>query len=694
MRLSISATGFTLFIWLLASCGPSPTLPPPTGTSTPTARLEPVPTNTQTPTSTPENTQEVVPTLEEEEAPFAWPDPIEPELPFTRNPVTAAEQDTFDLLISQNFHANDPVQLSVEIQGVANPQPPSADPPVLHQGDIQSFWIINNDSRTYSQVEARLERVTEHAYFWYDVNAEPVGKDAVDFAAVGFENLYPLVRQIYGSEPSPGIDGDPHIHLVHVDAHALCSGDDPNIFCGILGYFSPNDTLPNVIDEHSNQHEMFVLNINGRGERYISTLIHEFRHMIGNNYDRHDDGWEVEGTAVMAQALVGESFSDNESAGAFLNETDLQMNSWVSGSPQDYAKGFVFSRYIYDRFGPEFFSAWTQHPDRAFFAIDQVLDDFGYQFDAHDLWLDFTVAVALLGGESHTEPYTFSPDFLTDASRKSVITSSSNEIDDQVRQYGFDVYELRGEVPFQGEFTGTSKVAVIDNLIPASGSHMWWSGRANQSDMNLTREVDLTGVESATLNYAVSYSIERGYDFGYVLASTDNGESWQTLTSENMQQGEDTYDNPNEAALTDRFYSGLKRAWIEESIDLTEYAGQKILIRFQYITDAALTLQGMLVDNITIPEIDFYDDVESLDEDWIADGFTRISAYEPQRFHLLLITFDQNGIPTVDRLTISKDNTAEFQVEFSEDNSRALLIVTATNPLILTPANYQISVSQ
>jgi hypothetical protein len=694
MRFKTYAIGFTLLIWLLVACQPSPPEPTPTATFVSTTEPDISPTHTQIPTKTPENIADEVlpdPTPEAGEILFEWPEPIEPEEPFTRNQVTAAEQATFDLLISKNYAANDPVQLAVEIQGVPKPPPPPGEPPDLHQGDIQKFWIPNTDTRAYSQIEARLARITEHAYFWYDTNSEPVGQAAISFAAEGFENLYPLVRQIYGGEPSPGIDGDPRVHLVHADASALCSGEE--IFCRLLGYFSPNDTLPTAIEEHSNQREMFVLNINGRGQDYISTLTHEFRHMVENNYDRHDDGWEVEGTAVMAEALVGDSFSDKRIADTYLNETDVQLNSWTSGSPLDYAKGYVFSRYIYDRFGPEFYSAWVQHPDRAFFAINAVLDEFGYPFNAHDLWLDYGVAVALLGEEHIPEPYAFSPDFGSDTSSKSVITGTSNEINDQVRQYGFDIYELRGEAPRQVNFNGATKVAVIENLVPASGAHMWWSGRANQSDMNLTREIDLTGVESATLNYAVSYSIERGYDYGYVLVSTDNGESWQTLVSDNMQ-GEQIHDNPNESALTDRFYTGLKRAWIQESIDLSDYAGQTILIRFQYITDAAVTLQGLSVDNISVPEIGFYDDVESLDAGWIANGFTRINAYEPQRFHLVLITFNQNGEPIVERIPISQDNIAKFQVELSEDSSRAFLIVTATNPLILTPASYQISVSQ
>ncbi|MCZ7671490.1 MAG: immune inhibitor A [Chloroflexi bacterium] len=68
---------------------------------------------------------------------------------------------------------------------------------------------------------------------------------------------------------------------------------------------------------------------------------------------------------------------------------------------------------------------------------------------------------------------------------------------------------------------------------------MWLANRANYSQAQLTRPVDLTGVNAATLNYKVFHEIERGYDFAYVAVSADNacpepcrsGRSWQPLTA-------------------------------------------------------------------------------------------------------------------------------------------------------------------
>ena len=62
------------------------------------------------------------------------------------------------------------------------------------------------------------------------------------------------------------------------------------------------------------------------------------------------------------------------------------------------------------------------------------------------------------------------------------------------------------------------------------------------------------------------------------------------------------------------------------------------MIRFAYVTDPILTKGGIGIDNIAIPEIGLYDDVESSLEGWTAEGFERVTATIPQQWHLILIT--------------------------------------------------------
>lgn len=680
---------FVLIFALSASgCGKggaTPTIAPPTKASVSTEAPTEAPTEVPIPTET----VVVAPT---------WPTPIQAEEDLSRNPVTGEEQETFETLSELDFVPNDPIALAVAVKGVPGPieRVAATEAPTLQEGTVKTFWVHNTDTNEWTEIEARLEKVTEHAYFWFDTSRELVQKDAIDRAAEAFEQIYETVRAIYGSEWNPGIDGDPHIYILHPRATALCNVTESTAHqCNLLGYFSSTDELPVAVDPHSNQHEMFIMNMDKAigGDQYLTTLAHEFRHMIEYNYDRHDDDWEVEGTAVLVEDLLGYQRDAGSYGSAFTKGgTDLQLNVWSKGRSaiNHYGQGYMFARYIYQRMGEDFYSAWVKHPERAFDALDLVLQEQGFDFTAHDLWLDWMAAVSLIGFDNVPDQYAFGEEFYVDPPKMAVVNKFPKDIEEDVSQYAFDLYDVRGEQAIKMDFVGTTKVATLEGLLPASGQYVWWSGRANQGDMWLTREVDLSGVDSATLNYSVYYSLERGYDFAYVLVSTDGGETWQSLVSENMQ-GEKESDDPGDLALTDRFYTGRTKGWVEESVDLTPYAGQVIMLRFQYVTDAIFTGPGVALDNISIPEIGFYDDAETLNEGWQAQSFVRVTAYQPQRFHLVLITFDAEGVPVVQRIAIAEDNTASFEIALSPESKRALLLVAASNPLIMTPAHYQLS---
>ncbi len=64
-------------------------------------------------------------------------------------------------------------------------------------------------------------------------------------------------------------------------------------------------------------------------------------------------------------------------------------------------------------------------------------------------------------------------------------------------------------------------------------------------------------------------------------------------------------------------------------MDISEFAGQQVWLRFEYITDAAVYAEGFLVDDISIPEIDYSSDFENDDGGWQADGFVRINNLLP-----------------------------------------------------------------
>ena len=141
----------------------------------------------------------------------------------------------------------------------------------------------------------------------------------------------------------------------------------------------------------------------------------------------------------------------------------------------------------------------------------------------------------------------------------------------------------------------------------------WWSGRGDGIDTTLTREFDLTGLDEATLEFMVWHEIEEGWDYAYLEASDDGGRTWHILEGRHT-----TTDNPSGNAYGPG-YTGSSDGWLRESIDLTPFAGGPVLIRFEYVTDDAVYVDGLLIDDLSIPELDL--NPGYADDDWHADGF-------------------------------------------------------------------------
>jgi len=420
---------------------------------------------------------------------------------------------------------------------------------------------------------------------------------------------------------------------------------------------------------------------------YLNVLTHEFRHMIEDNYDRGDADWEAEGSAMLAEDLLGFPGSGVARANLFLAEPDRQLNSW----PDDYiipayGQGYLFNRYIYDRLGQEAYRQFATSPTSGLEAIDTVSQSNGSDSSGLDLWKEWQTALALHNIEGAPLEYRFGVAGLEQVAMTDVDRFPFT-IEEFVHQYAADYYRLVGDQELTINFNGSALVPLLD-VMPASGESMWLANRANYSQVNLTRDVDLTGVATATLNYNVYHDIESGYDFAYLFISQDDGQSWHSLAAGNML-GEN--EDPSNSALTEHFYTGRSELWREESVDLTPYAGQNIALRFVYITDLIKTYGGIAFDNIAIPEIGFYDDAETLAEGWSAEGFERVTATIPQQWHLQLITFVDNQ-PVIETLELAADQTTSIPVSLAGDDGQAILIIAAHAPMTLEQANYRLDI--
>jgi len=493
-------------------------------------------------------------------------------------------------------------------------------------GDQATFWVSDQGSLSYFQVTATLRYSTPHVYMWAE-NGYNISDEALRLSGDRFENqIYPLTRQLFGSEWSPGVDADPHI--------SIFNGYVP----GVGGYYSSADEFSGLINPYSNEKEMFYINLDNAspGQNYYDGILaHEFQHMIHWHSDRNEETWINEGLSELSSQLNG--FETSGSVVAFAGNPDVQLTSWPDLPGQaaaNYGAAHSFMNYLLQRFGDGFIRDLIADRENGMSSIDQVLRSREIDTTATAVFADWVIANYL--GDPQVGDGRYGHRLLqTAAALDATHSDYPVERNADVHQYGTDYIELRGTGDLLVGFQGPTETRITNNTA-YSGEYVWWSNRGDDSNMTLTRTFDLSALDSATLEFWLWYDIETGWDYAYVEVSNDGGQTWDTL------RGAYTTDqNPNGNSFG-WTYTGLSGGgdvpvWVQERIDLTPYVGQEVMVRFEYVTDDAVNHAGVCLDDISIPELGFLDDVESERPDWEARGFVRSNNRLPQRFLLQLI---------------------------------------------------------
>lgn len=542
-------------------------------------------------------------------------------------------------------------------------------------GDTDTLWVTDNFATPPEnfQVNVELQFLTDHSYWWveegFNIDAASLQRSAEQFET----HTYPTNREFFGSEWTPGIDNDERLHIF--------LGDVP----GVAGYFSASNSYSSLAEPFSNEREMFFINVRSvsPGNNYFdSVLAHEFQHMIHWYQDRNEDTWVNEGMSELASFING--YGPSGFIGAFVGAPDTQLNSWNS-TPADYGGSFLFMAYFLQRYGEDMTKAVVAHPQNGVAGFNAVLVEQNQPERFNDIFADFLVANYLNDPEIEDGRYGYQ-----DFSINSIVPDARHaqlpvEQQTTVYQFGADYIEILGEGDVLGEFTGSTRVKVVDNN-PHSGQFQWYSHRGDDVNSRLTRAFDLSEVDTATLSYWTWYDIEADWDFGYIEISTDEGQSWTIL-----QTPHSSTDNSSGNAFGPG-YTGVSDGgpiWLEESLDLSPYAGQEILVRFEYVTDDAVNRPGWTIDDISIPEIDFYDDVEDGLNGWQAEGFVRIDNILPQRFSVQLIEIADDNI-SVRQLSLDETNYGTFTLDgLGSTLQKAVMIVSGTSPVTTEPASYQ-----
>ena len=157
-------------------------------------------------------------------------------------------------LQSAQLPFRDPLDLAVHFRGIpaSTPLVATSVPKPLNAGFEENFWILDQRSAQLFQAAATLRLVTAHAYWFVETDmADRAPQADLEQSAAVFETTtYPLIHTYFGSEPSPTVDGDPHL--------VFLLGNVP----GVAAYFSNADAYPRAIYPRSNEHDMIYVNLN------------------------------------------------------------------------------------------------------------------------------------------------------------------------------------------------------------------------------------------------------------------------------------------------------------------------------------------------------------------------------------------------------------------------------------------------
>lgn len=126
-----------------------------------------------------------------------------------------------------------------------------------------------------------------------------------------------------------------------------------------------------------------------------------------------------------------------------------------------------------------------------------------------------------------------------------------------------------------------------------TGNH----GNNINKTITLSNPVSLNNALAATLSFWAKWAIEDNWDYVQVEVSTDNGANWIPQCGKYTQPG-----NSNQVS-NEPLYDGFQSTWVKEEIDLSDYLGQNILVRFQIVSDGAVTEDGFYYDDFEISVI-------------------------------------------------------------------------------------------
>ncbi|MFM8963521.1 MAG: PKD domain-containing protein, partial [Sphingomonadales bacterium] len=231
--------------------------------------------------------------------------------------------------------------------------------------------------------------------------------------------------------------------------------------------------------------------------------------------------------------------------------------------------------------------------------------------------------------------------------------------------------------------------------------------------------IDLSNATAAKLTFWAKWDIEADYDYVQLQVSTDNGATWVGQCGLYTVPG--TTGNGSVQPNNQPVWEGVQSTWVQEEIQLSDYLGQVIKVRFQLKSDAATRKDGFYFDDFSIyyneagPTVapvaqfqtptnlcsgnivSFTDLSQNLPTSWawdFGDGFTSIEqnpthVFVPGTYTVTLTVTNAAGSSTSTQQVVV--NTTPVVGLSIEDTDMVLCVEDGAIPLTVTPQGASVS---
>ncbi len=556
-------------------------------------------------------------------------------------------------------------QLSTPPGAPQAPRVVNATPVSYQAGRKDTFWLVDLSSQQMYQQSFELRLVSPHAY-WYVADGQTVAQEDLERAAAGFEaEVYPRVTAAFGKESSPGVDNDTHISIINAQLR------------GAGGYVSSADGYAQQVNAYSNQREAIYINIAAfpvPASSYLPTVAHELQHLVHENGDPSEDTWVNEGLSDLSATLSGTA---RLSFG--YGAPQVSLVHWPvdgGGLSAHYQAASLFFHYLREHYAGDISDLrnLVGQPANGAAGVEAYLRAQGYPQSFREVFQDWVVANFL---DEPSGKYGYHNLMVTPGDVAS--TSGFTQLNGQVPQYAaryVEIKDVRG--PLRLRFQGAPDTPLLPVDVGDAGC--WWSNSGDAISSTLTRALDLSRSTQAILTYQVWHQVEEDWDYGYLEVSSNDGQTWTVLEPPHT-----TRSNP----LGNSYgpgYTGDSQGWLDERIDLGDFIGRQVLLRFHYLTDDGVNDSGLCVRQFSIPGAG----VAPGDQGWHAEGFVLTGNRVAQEY--LVQVIETGASNRVTAMSLDAANQGELVLQTPDAPGRLVAVVAALAPKTRQVAPFTLTV--